>query len=135
MCEGTRGTRLAALQQSRDRRYEARCRRTPHFLKLRRSISKALSPGCGIALPNDAPHPFDPTAIHIAAQDRAVTSGGKLVPEELAKREKNPFDMWDEMNANAAAGRFPMGLDADSGGSRPRIRDDVAHHSGMMSLG
>jgi len=24
---------------------------------------------------------------------------------------------------------------ADSGGSRPRIRDDVAHHSEMMSLG
>jgi ferredoxin-nitrite reductase len=78
----------------------------------------------GIALPNaaavaapapsdgaDATRPSDPTAIHIAAQDRAVASGGKLVPEELAKREKNPFDMWDEMNANAAAGRFPRGLD------------------------
>jgi hypothetical protein len=25
--------------------------------------------------------------------------------------------------------------DADSGGSRPRIRDDVAHHSDLMSLG
>jgi hypothetical protein len=24
---------------------------------------------------------------------------------------------------------------ADSGGSRPRIRDDVAHHSDLMSLG
>ena len=78
----------------------------------------------GIALPNgapvagpgssdgaDAPRPSDPTAIQIAAQDRAVVSGGRLVPEELAKREKNPFDMWDEMNANAAAERFPKGLD------------------------
>jgi len=53
----------------------------------------------------------DPAAIHIAAQDRAVASGGKLVPEELAKREKHPFDMWDEMAANAASGRFPAGLD------------------------
>jgi ferredoxin-nitrite reductase len=60
---------------------------------------------------NAAPGACDPTAIHIAAQDRAIASGGKLVPEELAKREKNPFDMWDEMAANAAAGRFPKGLE------------------------
>ena len=33
------------------------------------------------------------------------------MPEELAKREKHPFDMWDEMRANAAAGRFPKGTD------------------------
>jgi hypothetical protein len=26
-------------------------------------------------------------------------------------------------------------LAADSGGSRPRIRDDVAHHSDLISLG
>jgi ferredoxin-nitrite reductase len=64
-----------------------------------------------LAPPGDAPGASDPTAIHIAAQDRAVASGGKLVPEELAKREKNPFDMWDEIAANAAAGRFPKGLD------------------------
>ncbi|MGC2415418.1 MAG: NirA family protein [Stellaceae bacterium] len=57
------------------------------------------------------PGVVDPAAIHIAAQDRAVAAGGKLVPEELAKREKNPFDMWDEMAANAAASRFPKGLD------------------------
>jgi len=58
----------------------------------------------GIAVPNgtavpvrlgNAPSAADPTAIHIAAQDRAVAAGGKLAPEELAKREKNPFDMWD----------------------------------------
>jgi ferredoxin-nitrite reductase len=73
----------------------------------------------GIAVPNgpaalapaEAPGGSDPTALHIAAQDRAVAAGGKLVPEELAKRKKNPFDMWDEMAANAAAGRFPKGLD------------------------
>jgi ferredoxin-nitrite reductase len=59
----------------------------------------------------DAPSASDPSAIHIAAQDRAVASGGTLVPEELAKREKNPFDIWDEMTANAAAGHFPKGLD------------------------
>ena len=53
----------------------------------------------------------DPTHIHIEAQDRATRAGGRLMPEELAKREKHPFDMWDEMLANAAAGRFPKALD------------------------
>ena len=74
----------------------------------------------GISMPMGAPEPTpsiaapliaDPAAIHVAAQDRAVAAGGSLAPEELAKREKNPFDMWDEIAANAAAGRFPKGLD------------------------
>src|SRR5437660_11571204 len=77
----------------------------------------------GIALPNgaaaqpaaqaaaDPPPTNDPTIIHRLAQDRAVAAGGALVPEELAKRAKNPFDMWDEIAANAAAGRFPKGTD------------------------
>jgi ferredoxin-nitrite reductase len=69
------------------------------------------------AAPDDAPGlaevapTNDPILIHRAAQDRAVAAGGKLVPEELAKRAKNPFDMWDEMAANAAAGHFPKGTD------------------------
>ncbi len=57
----------------------------------------------------DAIH--DPRSIHLEAQDRVVRAGGKLAPEELAKRSKDPFEMWDEMLANAAAGRFPKGLD------------------------
>jgi ferredoxin-nitrite reductase len=71
----------------------------------------------GMAVPSaaaqavGAPPGADPPAIHIAAQDRAVAAGGTLAPEEFAKREKNPFDMWDEIAANAAAGRFPKGLD------------------------
>jgi ferredoxin-nitrite reductase len=48
---------------------------------------------------------------HRAAQDQTVREGGKLSPEEQAKREKHPFDMWDEIAASAAAGRFPKGLD------------------------
>src|SRR5271155_3184380 len=71
----------------------------------------AVPNGVAIAVPAGAPGGGDPTAIHIAAQDRAVAAGGTLVPEELAKREKHPFDMWDEIAANAAAGRFPKGLD------------------------
>src|SRR5437763_7817630 len=79
----------------------------------------------GIALPNGAAPPApdpaatpsepasgnDPILIHRLAQDRAVAAGGALVPEEVVKRVKNPFDMWDEMAANAAAGRFPKATD------------------------
>jgi ferredoxin-nitrite reductase len=53
----------------------------------------------------------DPAYIHLEAQDRWLEAGAKLVPEELAKRAKHPFDMWDEMLANAAGGRFPKGTD------------------------
>src|SRR5260370_2193850 len=53
----------------------------------------------------------DPAYIHLEAQDRWLKAGAKLVPEELAKRTKHPFDMWDEMLANAAARRFPKGTD------------------------
>ncbi len=55
--------------------------------------------------------PSGPEAIHHQAQDRTVAEGGKLVAEEQAKRAKNPFDMWDEIAANAAAERFPKGTD------------------------
>src|ERR1700720_3298200 len=74
----------------------------------------------GILLPNVAPSAqladataassHDPMSIHWEALDRVTAAGGKLVPEEIAKREKHPFDIWDEMAENAAAGRFPKGL-------------------------
>ena len=57
------------------------------------------------------PYPGDPMALHYDAQERAVAAGGRLPPEEIAKREKHPFDMWAEMESNAAAGRFPKGHD------------------------
>jgi len=50
-------------------------------------------------------------SLHRAAQDRFLAEGNKLSPEEKAKREKNPFEMWDEMRANAEAGQFPKGTD------------------------
>ena len=49
--------------------------------------------------------------IHRAAQDRFIAAGKKLVPEEEAKRKAHPLDMWDELRAEAAAGRFPKGID------------------------
>jgi ferredoxin-nitrite reductase len=58
-----------------------------------------------------APVPSSPDGLHRAAQDRFLTAGKKLSAEEEAKRTKNPLDMWDELVANAAAGRFPKGTD------------------------
>jgi ferredoxin-nitrite reductase len=46
-----------------------------------------------------------------AAQDRALAAGKKLVNEEKAKRDKDPFALWDQMQANADEGRFPKGTD------------------------
>src|SRR5581483_12499784 len=76
-------------------------------------LAAAKNRGAGApAMPAAAtPQPTGPEAIHAAAQDRVTAAGGKLVPEELAKRTKPPFDMWGEMRANAAAKRFPKGTD------------------------
>jgi ferredoxin-nitrite reductase len=49
--------------------------------------------------------------VHAIAQDQALATGKKLSPEEQAKRTKDPFQMWDEIAANAAAGKFPKGSD------------------------
>jgi ferredoxin-nitrite reductase len=46
-----------------------------------------------------------------AAQDAAVAKGGKLTPEEKAKRAKHPLDRWDEITARADQGKFPHGVD------------------------
>jgi ferredoxin-nitrite reductase len=53
----------------------------------------------------------DPPDLHRAAQDRAVAAGGKLVPEEAAKRNKPPLNRFDEICALAKAGQFPKGTD------------------------
>ncbi|MBR0656286.1 NirA family protein [Plastoroseomonas arctica] len=46
-----------------------------------------------------------------AAQDRTIAEGGKLTPEEQAKRDRHPLDRWDEITARAAEGKFPKGVD------------------------
>src|SRR5665213_1001840 len=51
------------------------------------------------------------TDIHRAAQDRFIAAGRQLAPEEQAKRKAHPLDMWDELSANAAAGKAPKGID------------------------
>ena len=46
-----------------------------------------------------------------AAQDRVLASGGKLVPEEQAKRATDPLDRLPAIAALAEQGRFPRGTD------------------------
>jgi ferredoxin-nitrite reductase len=52
-----------------------------------------------------------PEAIHYRAQDRQVAAGGKLTPEEQAKRKRFPLDQWDDLCRHAAENRFPKGTD------------------------
>lgn len=63
--------------------------------------------------PAGSPHagPADARAIHWRVQQEVLNTGGKLSAEEQAKRAKDPFQMWDEMQANAAGGAFPKGND------------------------
>ena len=53
----------------------------------------------------------DPDDLQRAAQDRAVADGGRLVPEEEAKRKKHPLDRFAEISALAAEQKFPKGTD------------------------
>ncbi|MFO7858871.1 MAG: hypothetical protein R6V11_08115, partial [Ectothiorhodospiraceae bacterium] len=52
-----------------------------------------------------------PDALHLAAQAATEKAGGKLVKEELAKRDEPALDIWQKIRRNAAAGRFPEGTD------------------------
>ena len=72
--------------------------------------AKGLGPLFPVSGGGDAA-PSGPEAIHFRAQARVMAEGRKLVPEEEAKRSKNPLDMWDELAANARAGRFPKSTD------------------------
>ncbi len=51
----------------------------------------------------------DPSDLQRAAQDRTIAAGGKLVPQEEAKRKKHPLDRFAEITAMATAGKFAKG--------------------------
>lgn len=55
--------------------------------------------------------PTGPERVHYEAQNRVIAAGKRLTNEESAKRNKNPFDMWDEMVARAEKDEFPKGAD------------------------
>jgi ferredoxin-nitrite reductase len=52
-----------------------------------------------------------PDQMFLTAQDRLLSSGKKLCPEEEAKRAKPPLDLWDEIRQHAREERFPKGTD------------------------
>jgi ferredoxin-nitrite reductase len=58
-----------------------------------------------------AAQPKGPDALMLAAQDRTLAAGGKLVAEESAKRQRHPLDRWSELAGRAEAGQFPKGTD------------------------
>jgi ferredoxin-nitrite reductase len=74
-------------------------------------LARGVAAARGTAGSGTAVLPAGPERIHVAAQDRTVAAGGKLTREEEAKRTKHPFDMWDEIAANAQRGEFPKGTD------------------------
>ena len=55
--------------------------------------------------------PVDPNDLQRAAQDQAIARGGKLPPEEEAKRKKPALDRFGEISALAAENKFPKGTD------------------------
>ena len=55
--------------------------------------------------------PVGPEEIALLAQQQTEDSGKTLCKEEVAKRDKNPLDMWDEMQQRADASEFPKGTD------------------------
>ncbi|MEO1526475.1 MAG: NirA family protein [Planctomycetota bacterium] len=55
--------------------------------------------------------PVGPEKIALLAQQETTDSGKTLCKEEIAKQEKNPLDMWDEMQQRADAAEFPKGTD------------------------
>ena len=52
-----------------------------------------------------------PDRLLMEAQQAAISRGGRLVPEEQAKGEKNPLDRWGELQSRAEAAKFPSGVD------------------------
>ena len=55
--------------------------------------------------------PTDPSDLQRVAQDRTVADGGKLVPQEEAKRKKHPLDRFSDITEMAKNGKFAKGTD------------------------
>ena len=70
-----------------------------------------ISLGSGGASVDGQALPVGPERIALQAQKGTTVAGKKLCNEEKAKQDKNPLDMWDEMQARADAGEFPKKTD------------------------
>ncbi len=72
------------------------------------SLGELQNGAAKIGLPEPIGHL---TTLHALAQQRCVASGGKLVAEEVAKRDKDALELWGEIRARADRGEFPKGTD------------------------
>ncbi|QDT58680.1 Sulfite reductase [ferredoxin] [Stieleria bergensis] len=72
------------------------------------ATGKATELTIGAAAPSA---PAGPEQIAWQAQQEVLDRGDRLCNEEKAKREKNPLDMWSEIQQRADAGEFPKGTD------------------------
>jgi ferredoxin-nitrite reductase len=78
-------------------------------------VAKGLAPLAGAretakdSIPSQAP--MGPDAAHVAAQDRFVAAGRKLVAEEKAKRDEHPLDIYARMKKAARDEQYPKGVD------------------------
>ncbi|TWT89328.1 NirA family protein [Stieleria varia] len=75
------------------------------------SVSKSTSISVGRNTADATEKLPVPERIAWEAQQRVLDEGKQLCKEEEAKRQKNPLDMWDEMQLRSDAGEFPKGTD------------------------
>lgn len=61
--------------------------------------------------PTGGGEPIGPDAIHIKAQDRTTTVGGKLNDQEKFKRELHPFDAYSKLKQQAEKNEAPKPAD------------------------
>lgn len=64
----------------------------------------------GLASTQNA-EPTGPDAPMLKAQNRTIAEGKKLTPQEEAKRQRHPLDMWDDIVRHCDDGVFPKGED------------------------
>ena len=65
----------------------------------------------GVKSPGGGGEPAGPDAIHITAQDRAVSGGGKLAEQEKIKRDLHPFDAYGKLKDQAGKNEAPKPAD------------------------
>lgn len=66
-------------------------------------LSRGAAPGVS--------EPVGPDAIHLKAQDRTTSAGGKLNDQEKIKREEHPFDAYPRLVRQAEANEAPKPAD------------------------
>lgn len=81
------------------------------YLKGFMSGVEARRAALGLPLAPEAAVVADPSDLQRTAQDHVLAQGGKLVPQEEAKRRKHPLDRWDEITSLAAEDKFAKGMD------------------------